>query len=693
VYYTIDGGQNWQNTTITGVVEFWKLQFIDENTGWATVTKNGTGNLFKTIDGGINWNYVNSEADYYYEMCFVNNVVGYSSSPIGNGAFIKTEDGGYHWNDAQVPIGSAVHKINAVSEDLIFVGGSSFLYRKGETPIEFPNQVSNTTDTLFGVYFYDENLGWAVGDSGTILKTINGGDDWVVVTSGTSERLYSVHFDDENNGWIVGDHGIIMKSINGGDDWVVVTSGTSERLYSVYFADANNGWAVGENGTVMKSINGGDDWVVVTSGTSERLFDIDFPTGTDGWLVGDNGIIMKSTNGGDDWVVVTSGTSERLYDVNFVNPSTGWIVGDNGTLLQYTPAKSEGWVIVTSGTSERLMSVNFPTEDIGFVSGDNGFVMKTINGGDDWVVTTSGTSERLMSVSFPSDNEGWIVGSKGVILKFYIDVEVSSPNAGDNWQAGTKEDIKWKNQNVSKLKLEYSTDNGSTWNLIADSISTISQAYTWTIPELESTECLVKISKQENPNVADTTAGNFEISRFIITSPNGGEEWNNQNIEDITWKKGNRDSVRLEFSVDTGATWHLIIDSIPATQLQYSWDLPDSNSVYCLVKISDIKDSLMNDVSDTTFTISISANIESVGAEINMTTYPNPAQGQIVIDINEQDLSQATLTISDITGTIIDERQITSKQTQIDLSKYKKGIYFIKVSLQGRSRTDRVIIK
>jgi photosystem II stability/assembly factor-like uncharacterized protein len=56
----------------------------------------------------------------------------------------------------------------------------------------FP-QNSGTTKNLNDVYFTDANTGYAVGDSGTILKTTDGGN-WVAQNSGTKKCLHSVYF-------------------------------------------------------------------------------------------------------------------------------------------------------------------------------------------------------------------------------------------------------------------------------------------------------------------------------------------------------------------------------------------------------------------------------------------------------------------------------------------------------------------
>ena len=46
--------------------------------------------------------------------------------------------------------------------------------------------------------------GWAVGSSGTIVATSDGGAHWQVQTSGTDADLSAVAFPDATHGWAVG---------------------------------------------------------------------------------------------------------------------------------------------------------------------------------------------------------------------------------------------------------------------------------------------------------------------------------------------------------------------------------------------------------------------------------------------------------------------------------------------------------
>ena len=60
------------------------------------------------------------------------------------------------------------------------------------------------TNYLNDVFFIDKNTGWAVGDVGAIIKTIDGGKSWESQICPSNLALYGVSFQDENHGIIVG---------------------------------------------------------------------------------------------------------------------------------------------------------------------------------------------------------------------------------------------------------------------------------------------------------------------------------------------------------------------------------------------------------------------------------------------------------------------------------------------------------
>jgi photosystem II stability/assembly factor-like uncharacterized protein len=152
-----------------------------------------------------------------------------------------------------------------------------------------------------GVSFVDQDNGWSVGvsvftSSSIVVRITNGASNSPNFTVQTSfaKKLRQIQMLDANNGWVIGDGGTIMKTINGGDTWSPQTSGTTADLNGVYFVDLNNGWVVGDGGTILKTTDGGDTWTTEASGTTNDLRSIFFVGLSQGYAVGANGTILAT---------------------------------------------------------------------------------------------------------------------------------------------------------------------------------------------------------------------------------------------------------------------------------------------------------------------------------------------------------------------------------------------------------------
>ena len=58
-------------------------------------------------------------------------------------------------------------------------------------------------------------------------------------------------------------------------------------------------------------------------------------------------------------------------------------------------------------------------------------------------------------------------------------IKVLSPNGGEDWEAGTKQNITWNSSGISKVKIEFSTNKGASWTVLSDSL--VGGAYEWNI--------------------------------------------------------------------------------------------------------------------------------------------------------------------------------------------------------------------
>lgn len=97
---------------------------------------------------------------------------------------------------------------------------------------------------------------------------------------------------------------------------------------------------------------------------------------------------------------------------------------------------------------------------------------------------------------------------------------------------------------------------------------------------------------------------------YKITSPNGGETWEELSTQTITWESsGNLEStneyVTLYYSLDGGAGW-IVIDNNEYNYGSYSWTLPRVyvTNATCRIKVKQKYSPYIEDISDADFTIS-----------------------------------------------------------------------------------------
>lgn len=88
---------------------------------------------------------------------------------------------------------------------------------------------------------------------------------------------------------------------------------------------------------------------------------------------------------------------------------------------------------------------------------------------------------------------------------------LSSPNGGENLQGDGLCDINWVYNNISAVNLKYSTDNGVNWNIIADNVAASDSSCCWSVINLSSSNCLIKVIVASNPSVYDVSDDVFTI--------------------------------------------------------------------------------------------------------------------------------------------------------------------------------------
>lgn len=281
-----------------GKYDFYAVSFVDSLHGWVVGSDQ---RIFKTDDGGLTWVRQNPNAPNttWWGVCFIDTLNGWVCG--SGGKIYRTTDGGATWVRQTSPTTATLREICFLdSQNGWIVGYGGVTLRTTNGGANWTLVSSGVTGDLYGLHFVSPDRGWACGIDGKILFW--NGSSWIQQSSGTSEYLLDVHFATENIGWIVGGGATILKTIDGGQNWVRQQApvGIDPYLKGVCFVDSTTGWAVGLSGTIIQTTDG-TNWSEQSSGTLFGLRWVRFINHNEGWAVGYGGTILHTANGGTIW--------------------------------------------------------------------------------------------------------------------------------------------------------------------------------------------------------------------------------------------------------------------------------------------------------------------------------------------------------------------------------------------------------
>lgn len=307
-------------------------------------------------------------------------------------------------------------------------------------------QVSGVNVHLQDLHMLSAQSGFAVGNSGAVLRTLDGGMTWQTLASMPAKNLNDIHFSKSSpsRGWICGNN-TLLRTANGGSSWTEAVPPNSQIFYGVHFQTNLKGWVVGAGANTYRSDDGGLTLSPFDAigGSGPDLRKVFFTDTDRGWVIGNTGRIFRTDNGSSDFNVQWVNKGDPIYgslrDIHFISKDTGWVVGfrnnpPNGVVLRTTNG-GDTWQASDIPDVSSLQGVYFINNTQGWTVGWNGAIYRTEDGGVTWIKEDSGITTPLLSVFFLNGELGWAVGQNGRILKYVNDpsylITANVPCRGD----------------------------------------------------------------------------------------------------------------------------------------------------------------------------------------------------------------------------------------------------------------------
>ncbi len=279
----------------TQPINLTKIYFVNQSTGFGI---SYSLSLYKTIDTGSTWNYINTPPNLS-DIVFLNNNTGFI---IGEHGISKTTNQGNTWTNLNVNFDSVMF-------------------------IDFPSN----------------NIGYTISAKGILAKTIDSGNNWNIIDTLNIEPRFSADFSNENIGFICSDS-TIRKTDNGGLSWTqqIVTHplqvaylGVSNICFpsdSIGYCSAPEGTFSPDSMLIYKTIDAGTNWFLKSIVYAPNCFgQLTFTNDTIGYF---SGIfrIKNTIDGGATWQNQYSDCNsnsffDNIYDIFFLDEAHGFIAG------------------------------------------------------------------------------------------------------------------------------------------------------------------------------------------------------------------------------------------------------------------------------------------------------------------------------------------------------------------------------
>jgi len=256
---------------------------------------------------------------------------------------------------------------------------------------------------IFSMDFVNDTLGYAVGHSGIILKTVDGGVNWQILNwSGSGNiriMIKDVDFVSANEGWIVGEnttvnsYAFIMHTIDGGTSWEKQYY-ASEEINAIAMYNNTRGFAVGStasgNGNFMILSYDNGTWskepMYQRSGI---LYDVFLVDSSKAFAVGTELSVWEYRpelpQGDEKWIFVLGFSSGIFRNCWFVNRTYGYAVSDVTQKIYWLNTKygyySRG---VLSDIGSSINDIAFYNRTLGWIVSLNGDIWNTTDGGKTW---------------------------------------------------------------------------------------------------------------------------------------------------------------------------------------------------------------------------------------------------------------------------------------------------------------------
>ena len=317
---------------------------------------------------------------------------------------------------------------------------------------QWVKQSVDTNASFRGLSVVNDKVVWASGSGGTVIRTVDGGKAWRVITVPGAGKLdfRDIEAFDANTAYILsignGEESRIYKTIDGGKTWKQQFINKNPKAFFDAIAcwDAKNCIAMSDpvdGHYLLISTKDGENWNPIVSNQMPATKDGEAafaasgtclyinPKNGDVFLVsgGTDARVFKSTDRGRTWTsaltpIVKGTAGSGIFSISFRNELHGTIVGGNyekpneaANTVAFTRDGGKTWY-EGEGLSGYRSAVAYINNRTTIAVGTNGTDI-SYDGGETWKKIGS---EDLNAVAGKGKNSVWAAGPKGGLYQLKL---------------------------------------------------------------------------------------------------------------------------------------------------------------------------------------------------------------------------------------------------------------------------------
>ena len=494
IYKSMDGGNSWQYSGLEESPYFGRL-IVDYNNSQRVFaaacgnlfSKNDTRGIYRTDDGGENWEQVLFVTDSTAAI----DLVQHPTNPdILYAAFWERERG-LTWRKSFGP-SSGIWKTTDGGDNWVeLTNGLPGAIDKGRIGLTISK---SNPEVLYAMYDMPDQIM-------SVFKTIDGGTSWQQVDNGYLNGMGSsfawyfgqirVDPNDEDRVYVLGQ--VMYRTNNGGSSWSQIADNVHVDHHAMFFDQETGRVYLGNDGGLYWSNNNGSSWSKINNLPLTQFYDFDFSNTNPDFMMGgtqDNNSIRTIGGNTYNWQPILGGDgmqcaiNQQNNDIAYAESQWGGLartfqatetwpdfeyIADAmsadrtnwSSPIELTPGNDQvayfgtyrvwkstqngsNWIPVSEDLTDggefgyntlTTLAVSLLNESYVLAGSDDGNVHISINGGLSWTDISAGLPDRWITyVAFdPVDEETIYVTVSGFRWDEPLPHVYKSTDLGENW--------------------------------------------------------------------------------------------------------------------------------------------------------------------------------------------------------------------------------------------------------------------